>query len=318
MILVTGGSGLVGSHLIKRLANSEKQIRAIYRKKIPFNFKNVEWVESDILDVCSLQDAMQDVNQVYHCAAMVSFNPADKNQLLKINIEGTANVVNCCLANKVQKLLYVSSVAAIGKLNSNEMINENIVWNKELNKMIYGYSKHVGEMEVWRGIAEGLSAVIVNPSIILGYGDWNKSSCRLFKQVYNEFPWYTNGVNGFVDVDDVVTIAIELMNSSIEKERFIINAVNDTYKNIFTMIAEGFHKKPPIYKVTPVIASIVWRFYALSFLWTKKPPLITKETARNALSKNYYDNQKILKFLPDFKFKNIQESIRSICLKHLE
>ena len=187
-ILVTGATGLVGSHLIKTLTACKKNVRALYRTSIP-QFENadkVEWMRGDILDIYSLQDAMQDVNKVYHCAAIVSYDPKQKKLLHTTNIEGTANVVNACIETNVEKLLYVSSVSAIGRMRQKEMISEQMQWSEETNNSEYGRTKYYAEMEVWRGIGEGLNAVIVNPTIILGALDWNKTSSAIFKNVYND------------------------------------------------------------------------------------------------------------------------------------
>ena len=315
MILVTGGSGLLGSCLIKTIIKNKQHVRAIYRKKIPFEANNpyIQWVQADVLDVVALEANFKGITNVFHCAAMVSFLPKDKDILFKINREGTANIVNICLENKVQKLVHVSSVAAIGRLEKDMPINENIIWKKERNKSSYSESKYLAEMEVWRGIAEGLNAVIINPSIILGFGNWQNSSAQIFKQVYNQFPWYTNAINGFVDVQDVVDIALLLMKSNINNERFIVSAVNESYKNIFDLIAQHFNKKPPKYVVTKLIAAIVWRYEYFKYILTKKAPLVTKETAHSALTNSHYDNSKLLQFLPEFVYRNIEDSIKRIC-----
>jgi len=200
MILVTGASGLVGSHLVAQLIRNGKKVKALYRSVIPAieAADQVEWVKGDILDVEVLAEAMVDVQQVYHCAAIVSFNPKKKAILHKTNIEGTANVVNACLDAGVQKLLFVSSVAALGRIRENTPINESMNWSEESSNSEYGKSKYFSELEVWRGVGEGLTAVIVNPTIILGAGDWDNGSSALFKSAYDEFPWYIEGTSGFL------------------------------------------------------------------------------------------------------------------------
>lgn len=315
MILVTGATGLVGAHLIKALAQQQKSVRAIYRSSIPVteNVQGVEWVKGDILDIASLEAALQGVTQVYHCAAMVSFNPKQKQLLHHTNIEGTANVVNACLDAGVEKLLYVSSVAAIGRMRQSETINETMQWSEKTNNSEYGKSKYLAEMEVWRGIGEGLNAVIVNPTIILGAGDWEKGSAGIFKSAYNEFPWYTEGVTGFVDVIDVVKAMLLLMDSPVQNERFILSAENITYRDLFTRIANGFGKKPPHRKVTPFLAALVWRAEAVKGMLTGKNPLLTKETANTAQAKVYFDNSKLLKALPQFQYTPLDKSIQRIC-----
>ncbi|HPH22241.1 MAG TPA: NAD-dependent epimerase/dehydratase family protein [Chitinophagaceae bacterium] len=313
MILVTGSTGLVGTHLIQQLLQNKQPIKALYRSEIPFEHSLVQWVKADILDVVALEEAMQNVTQVYHCAAIVSFNPKQKNELHKTNIEGTANVVNACLNAQVQKLLFVSSVAALGRIREDKPIDETMNWTEETSNSEYGKTKFLAEMEVWRGIGEGLNAVIVNPTIILGNGDWNKGSSSVFKSVYNEFPWYTEGTTGFVDVLDVVEAMIQLMNSNIVAQRFILSAETSTYKDLFTLIANAFNKKPPSKLVTPFIAAVVWRLEAFKAKFSGKQPLLTKETAKTAQAKVSFNNQKLLQYLPSFSYTSLPTSIQRIC-----
>lgn len=315
MILVTGGAGLLGKELIARLLNEGKQVRAIYNKTalIDFHSENIQQLQCDILDVVGLEEAMQDVEQVYHCAAIVNFIPKRNQAMFKINIEGTANVVNAALDAGVKKMVYVSSVAALGRIREGEPVNEMMNWTEETNNSAYGQSKYLAEMQVWRGIGEGLDAVIVNPVIILGPGDWNAGSSQIFKSIYDGFSWYASGITGFVDVRDVVKAMIQLMNSNISAERFIISAENRTYADVFNLIAKAFGKKLPHKKVTPVLAKIVWRLEALKSYFTSKDPMITKETASTALAKVNFDNSKLKKFLPDFTYLKIEDSVAYTC-----
>ena len=315
MILVTGASGLVGSHLITQLLNEGKTVRAIYRSSIP-NFSgtdNVEWVQGDILDVIALEEALVGVEQVYHCAAVVSFNPKKRGMMHHTNVEGTANVVNACLDAKIQKLLFVSSVAALGRIREDTPINETMNWSEETNNSEYGKTKYFAEMEVWRGISEGLNAVIVNPVIILGAGNWEAGSSGIFKSAYDEFPWYTEGSSGFVDVLDVVNAMILLMESMVTAERVILCGENISYREIFTKIANGFRKKPPHRKITPLLAAIVWRIEAIKSLFTGKDPLLTKETALTAAAKVNFANSKLKMLFPDYVYTPIADSIIRIC-----
>ncbi len=314
MILVTGATGLVGSHLIRQLVHEGKKVRALYRSFIPVieDGDQVEWVKGDILDIVSLEEATEGVQQVYHCAAIVSFDPKEREQLFKANIEGTANVVNVAVAAGVNKLLFVSSVAALGRIREDTPINETMNWTEETSNSEYGKSKYLAEIEVWRGISEGLNAVIVNPVIILGAGDWNTGSTGIFKSAYQEFPWYTEGTGGFVDVQDVAKAMILLMDSDVSDERFILSADNLKYRDVFTMIAKAFNKKPPYKNVTPFLASIVWRMEAVKGFFTGKKPLLTKETAATAQAKVNFDNSKLLKQFPSFSYTNMDTSIKRI------
>lgn len=315
MILVTGAGGLVGSNLVTQLVKNGKKVRAMYRTAIPALAvaDEIEWIQGDILDIVSLENAMQDVEQVYHCAAIVTFNPRKKNILHQTNISGTANVVNACLDAGVKKLLFVSSVAALGRIREEGLINESMNWSEETSNSEYGKSKYLAETEVWRGIGEGLQAVIVNPVIILGESDWNSGSSGLFKSAYDEFPWYTNGMSGFVDVQDVVSAMVLLMDSNVHSERFILSGANLTYKEVFTMMARGFQKRPPHLKVTRLLSAIVWRWEALKAVFSGKEPLLTRETARTAMAKVQYDNRKINRYLLNFEYTPITETIERLC-----
>ncbi len=315
MILVTGGAGLLGKELINQLLAQDMPVRAIYNKSALTNLpnNNLEQVQCNILDVTGLEEAMKGVEKVYHCAAIVTFDPKRRTELFKINIEGTANIVNAALDAGVKKMVHVSSVAALGRIRENELINESMNWSEETSNSKYGQSKYLAELEVWRGIGEGLDAVMVNPSMILGAGDWNNSSSRVFKSVYEEFPWYSDGTTGFVDVRDVAKAMIQLMESDISGERFIVSAEDRSFADVFNLMAKAFGKKPPHKKVTRTLAKIVWRLEAIKSRFTGKEPLVTKETAATALAKVHFDNSKLKKWLPDFRYHSIEETITDTC-----
>ncbi|MFM6925592.1 MAG: NAD-dependent epimerase/dehydratase family protein, partial [Ferruginibacter sp.] len=315
MILVTGGAGLLGKELITQLLQQGKRVRAIYNntRLADFDNENLQQMQCNILDVVGLEEAMKDIEQVYHCAAIVSFNPKRKAEMFKINIEGTANVVNAALDAGIKKMVYVSSVAALGRIRENEPINETMNWTEETSNSAYGQSKYLAEMQVWRGIGEGLDAVIVNPVVILGAGDWNSGSSQIFKTAYDQFPWYTDGSSGFVDVRDVAKAMIDLMNSDISAQRFILSAENRTYAEIFNLMAKAFGKKPPHKKVTPLLAKIVWRLEAIKSHISGKDPLLTKETSATAMAQVTFDNSKLKKFLPGFTYRKIEDTIAETC-----
>lgn len=316
-IFITGGTGLVGSHLIKELVKQGRYVRALYRSNIPNieGKEKVEWVKGDILDVNSLEEAMENVEQVYHCAAIVSYDPKQKNQMFATNIEGTANVVNVSINAGVDKFCFVSSVSALGQRLKDGEIDESMNWNEETSGSNYGRSKYYAEMEVWRGIGEGLKAVIVNPVIILGAGNWNEGSTKIFKTAYEELPYYTDGESGFVDIKDVINIMIQLMESEISGERFIVSAANRKYKDIFTDIANTFGKKPPHIKVTPFMVAFIWRFYSLKSMFSNDISLLTRETARSAQAIVKYNNNKIKNFIPSFAYTSLDETIKRVCME---
>ena len=319
MIFITGASGLLGASLIETLVNShdgatDLQIRALYRKQIPsIQFaEKIEWIEGDILDVVVLEEALKGVSEVYHCAAIVSFDPKQKQRMHATNIDGTANVVNACIDAGIKKLLFVSSVAALGRIREDGPINETMNWSEETSNSEYGKTKYLAEMEVWRGIGEGLDAVIVNPVIILGSGDWNGGSSGIFKSAYNRFPWYTNGASGFVDVKDVTTAMTALMKSDISAQRFIISGHNTPYRTIFNLIADAFKVPRPYKRVTPLLASIVWRLEAVKAFFTGSSPLLTKETTLTAQAVVNFDNTKLLKALPHFSYTPLENTITRV------
>lgn len=315
-ILVTGAAGLVGCELVKQLLDAGEKVTAIYNSTPLTKFADhplLTPVKCDILDIVSLEGIMLNVSEVYHCAAVVSFDPAEQKKLFDINVTGTANVVNAALEAGIRKLVHVSSVAALGRIRPGETITEKMSWSKETSNSFYGKTKFLGEMEVWRGIGEGLDAVIVNPTIILGGDNWDSGSSAIFKSVFNEFPWYTEGVSGFVGVADVARAMRLVMKNDIINENFILNAENLSYKYVFEQIASCFHKKLPSKKVTPFIASVVWRAETLKSFFTGKKPLLTRETAKTAQATVYYSNDKIKRFLPDFEFIPIKEIIKDTC-----
>ncbi len=322
-ILITGGTGFLGSYIIKQLVEKNYAVRAIRRgNKLPTWISKeitdkVEWVEGDILDVVALQDAMEGVDTVIHSAAIVSFLRKDREQMYQVNVEGTANVVNMALEKNVSRLVHISSVAALGRTAGGGHVNEEKKWEESKVNTHYAKSKFKAELQVWRGVSEGLDAVILNPSTILGFGDWHSSSCAIFKQVYEGFNWYTPGINGFVDVEDVAKAVIHCMESDISEQRFIINGDTWPFKKLQDTIADNFKKKRPGRKTTPFLLAIAWRLEKVKSLLTGKKPLLTKESARVAQSQTFFENDKILKALPGFSFTPLEETIENACKKYL-
>ncbi|HUQ66629.1 MAG TPA: NAD-dependent epimerase/dehydratase family protein [Flavitalea sp.] len=323
-VLVTGGTGFVGSYVIRDLVREGFKVKALRRKRVvPFYIpaeilRDVQWIDGDILDTYLLDEAMQNADAVIHTAGKVSFQEKDRNELFNINVEGTANVVNAALQNNIRRFIHVSSVASLGKRNNGSMVNEESTWQENKLNTNYAVSKYYGEMEVWRGIAEGLNAVIVNPSTILGYGDWNSSSNALFKNAYNGFPWYTNGVNGFVDIEDVSCAIVKLLATNISSERFILNGDNWSYRKLFNTIADSFGKKRPYRRATPLLSAVAWRLEKLRSFFTGKKVILTKEAAKVALSNTNFDNHKILDALPGFTFTNLEQTIKKACVRYAE
>jgi dihydroflavonol-4-reductase len=327
MVLITGGTGFIGSYIIRHLILTGHQVRAIKRStsKLPFYIADdvlarVDWVEADVLDMQSIDEAMQGVDSIVHAAAVVSFQQKDREEMYKINVEGTANLVNLALENNISRFLHVSSVAAMGRTQQGETVTEKKQWQENDTNTHYAITKYKAEMEVWRAAAEGLEVVVVNPSTVLGYGDWNTTSCAIFKTAYKQFPYYTTGINGFVYVEDVAEATVRLLGSQIKNERFIINGDNWSFQSLFNTIADGFHKKRPHIHATPFLSSIAWRAEKLKSFFSGSPSLLSRETAKIAQTKTYFDNHKILETLPGFSFTPLEQAIKLSCenyMKHI-
>ena len=333
MILVTGGTGLVGSHLLYQLSLENDTIKAIYRKnsnlqavKNVFSyfsedfetlFKKIQWIEADITDVVALENAFKNVTEVYHSAALVSFNPKDYREMRKINIEGTSNIVNFSIENNIRKLCFVSSIAAVGKSINKKPINETNEWDIEKSNYGYAISKYGAEIEIWRASQEGVPVVIVNPGVILGAGFWKNGSGKIFDKIYKGFKFYSEGVTGYVSVNDVVKAMLALMKSDIQNERFILVAENISFKEIFTQIALNFNKNKPSIKVTKLMSEIAWRIEKVKSFLINKPPLLTKQSSKSIHQKRYFSSEKIKNTL-NFKFQPISKSIAEICKFYLK
>jgi len=319
MILVTGGTGFLGSYILKRLIEKDFAVRAICRNnKLPSYipqhiFDKIEWVNGDVLDVVSLEEAMEGINTVIHSAGIISFVKKDRKEMYQVNVDGTANVVNIALEKNVKRFIHISSVAALGRTLHGGHVNEEKKWEESKVNTHYAKSKYKAELEVWRGISEGLTGVILNPSTVLGYGDWNTGSCSIFKNIFEEFKWYPPGINGFVNVEDVANITVSLMESDISEQRFIVNGDTWPFKKLMDTIADSFGKKHPSMKVTPALTAIAWRMEKLKSMITGKTPLLTKESARVAHSKTYFENDKILKAFPFFSFTPLEQTIKKAC-----
>ncbi len=324
MILVTGGTGLVGAHLLYHLTLSGEKVRALKRKTSDINktrfvfnfygestlhlFKNIEWVDGDLLDYYSLENAINNVNIVYHTGALVSFNPSLKDKMMDINEEGTANLVNLCLEKKIKKFCFVSSIATLGNSKNGEMIDEFSYWQGGRDHSAYSISKFRAEMEVWRATKEGLNAVIVNPSVIIGPGDWGQGSPKIIKTTYNGLKFYTPGATGFVDVRDVAKAMIQLVNSEINNQRFILNGANLSYQSFFTQAALGLKVKVPTIKAGKILTGLAWRFEKTRNILFGTEPLITKDSARTSLKTTKYSGKMISEAV-EFNYTPIEDTI---------
>lgn len=323
MILVTGGTGLVGSHLLYQLCLTKKRIRATYRNRAHLAkvenlfsyysadyhnlFKKIEWVEACVEDVPALTLAFADVKVVYHCAALVSFNPKDYVKMRRTNIKGTANMVNLSLDFGVQKFCYVSSIATLGDSLNNDVVTEENEWHGA-HKRGYAITKYGAEQEVWRASQEGLNVVMVNPGVIVGPGFWRSGTGQLFSSIYKGFKFYAIGVTGFVGVNDVAKAMIDLTESALNLDRYVLVSDNISFKDFFYLIAEALNVKKPTIKVTKFLGAVAWRLDWLKSLLTGKPPLFTKESAHSMQEKTFYSSKKIETAI-DFKFTPLKDVI---------
>ena len=326
MIFVTGGTGLVGSHILLRLAKDGMPFKALKRETSSLQicenvfsyyaakdlFAKINWETGDVNDIPSLKNAMEDCSRVLHCAAIVSFHPAEAELMRKVNIEGTANVVNVALSKGIKKLGYISSIAALGRNSTVGIVDEECYFKATKLDSNYALSKYYAEQEVWRASQEGLDVVIVNPSVILGPGDWNKGSSQIFQKIHSGLKFYTTGSTGYVDVIDVANSLVDLLLSSVKNERFIVNGANLKYRDCFDRIAIALGKPKSSIKVTPLLKELAWRFEKVRSFITSKPPLLTKETANSAMTDGAYSTEKIKKEI-DFQFTPIEQTIKKYC-----
>lgn len=328
MILVTGASGLVGSHLLLSLIKKGHSVKALatkessklktlqtfiaYDKANEALFAKINWCFGDITDAEFLFEMLENVDYVYHCAAVVSFSPKEVDNMNRINIQGTETLVNMCLLRNVRKFCHVSSVAALGKTTNGDVITEETYFVTSPQNSNYGISKYNAEREVWRGAEEGLEVVVVNPSVILGPGDWQSGSSNMFSSAFKGLRYYSEGSTGFVDVRDVAEIMIQLMESSIHHQRYIVCAENLPYSEVFNRMHDCFDKKRPGIKASAALAAIVWRVEKIKSKITGSNPLITKETVEAAFQKVHFSNTKIKQALR-YEFIPINQSIETIC-----
>jgi nucleoside-diphosphate-sugar epimerase len=317
MVLVTGASGFLGGELVKQLVEKGESVRIIKRADSEIShldsiINKIEIVQADILDVPSLEIAFNGIEKIYHCAAVIGYDDSVYDAMYKCNIEGTANVVNVALSKDIKKLLHVSSIAAIGG-KPNELITEDTKWENNQWTTHYGITKMLAEREVWRGIQEGLESVIVNPGIILGASNnEHKATTRVFKRIADKkMPFYSNGTNGFIDVADVVKITIQLMNSDIHSERFILISENSSFKEYFERIAGQLNVEAPKKVLNKSLGNLFILLDWLASKFNNRKRGLTKEILKVSLEKFEYSNEKIKKRL-NYRFIPIEETIHKI------
>jgi dihydroflavonol-4-reductase len=317
MILVTGATGFLGAELARELILRGNSIRCTKRasstipKILEPYASNIQWVNADLMDAATLEEALEGIAQVYNCAAFVSLKQADKEPMIRTNVQGTATLVDLCNEKGI-RMVHTSSVAAVGEAKPAELINENHHLDSSTETDGYAISKLESEMEVWRGIAEGLDAVIVNPTIIIGVSAGTAGSGQIFETVRKGLKFYTLGTIGFVDVQDVAKCMIALMDSTLSGERYIITAENRAYKQLFEEIAACMGVPAPTTLAKPWMMELAWRGAATLGFLTGKAPALDKTSARAASVTREFDNSKIKQAI-GFEFRPVSDTIKEIC-----
>nr|WP_321353514.1 NAD-dependent epimerase/dehydratase family protein [uncultured Draconibacterium sp.] len=329
MVFVTGGTGLVGAHLLYELCKTGQKVKALKRQTSNLKqvlkifayytndarqlFDTIEWVDGDILDYYSLEKLLNGVTEIYHCAAIVSFESKERERMISNNVEGTANLVDAAIENEVKKICHVSSIAALGKMQNGTPVTEETNWLPSKKNSAYSESKFYSETEIWRGIEEGLDAIIVNPSIIFGPANWESGSAKIFKTIWDGMKFYTKGVTGFVDVFDVVRPMIKLMESEnfedCKNQRYILSAENLSYQQVFTQIADALQKPKPTIWASDFLMGFVWRVATFASWFTRKPSLITREAATGRNTVNNFDGSRITRTI-GYEYLPIADSIK--------
>lgn len=322
-IAITGSTGFLGSHIVRGLfEKGYHNIVALKRAGSKLDLlsdvkEKITWIEGDLLDIVALNALVENAQYVVHSAAKVSYNPKDSQEVYKVNVEGTENVVNACLSNRVTKLLYVSSVAAIGRIKSGVVIDETTEWSESNFNTHYATAKYLAEMQVWRGMVEGLKIGILNPSLILGPSYWGDSSTKLFTHVADGSKIYPTGKSGFVDVRDVCRLLIKLMESEIVNERIIAVSEIKSYHEVFSFMATKLDIKPPSIRIGKVLGALAWRLFWIKRVILGGDPPVTKETVRITSGDFLYDNSKS-KNLLDHTYISVEKSIEDTIEKYSE
>jgi len=328
MIVVTGGTGFLGAHLICKLMQSGVDVKALKRESsstdrfeqifryyfpgMALNNASLQWVDCDVTDIIGLHDNIGEDDCVYHCAAEVHFRPGNEKQQFQVNVLGTANMVDVCLEKKVRKLVHVSSIGSLGDSVGGYPVDEDTVRKKSVKQSSYSKSKYLGELEVFRGIAEGLNAVIVNPSVIIGPGEAGNGFSTLIGMVQKGLRYYPQGANAWVDVRDVAEAMILLMQAEIEGERFIVSAENRSYQYILEQIAEILGVKPPVKKASYNLLKLAGLAGKIKETFTRKPNPLTPDLIRISSSVTAYNPSKLIG-ATGFRYIPVIQSLKETC-----
>ena len=317
MILLTGATGIVGHYIAQDLLKEGHLLRAIKRSNSDVSrleqwHDQIEWVDADLDDLTALQKAFKGVKRVIHCAAVVSFHQKDKDEMMRVNVGGTANMVNLSIENGVEKFVYISSVAALGRKDGADVIDETTKWQPSKNNSNYAESKYLAEMEVWRGQEEGLKIVILNPSTVLGPGKWDSSSMQIFKYANEGRIFYPPGDMNFVDVRDVAEITVRMTFNDISAQRYIVNSGMETYQQIFGLISENLNKPKPRIRVSYTLLTFAYIFESIKSFITRKKSIITRESLALSKMSFLFSNEKIINEI-GYKFRSLEDSVVWTC-----
>ncbi len=320
MWVVTGATGFLGYTFLSEWAARGRPapLRLLVRNPQHPVLKpylgEVEVVQVSLEDPQGLLEAVRGAEAILHFAATISFSPRARSWMYKTNVEGTRHLVNAALEAGVPRFVYLSSIAALGRPEDpKEAITEAAFWEDSPYNTHYGYTKYLGEKEVWRGAEEGLSVLILNPGIIVGpYISWDKGSPAFFKMVWGGLPAYPIGINGFVGVWDVVEATFRGLAEHPQGwgERYILVAENWRYRQLFTEVAEAIGKRPPRFPLPKAVAMGVG--WAMEYMgrWFGLPAAVTRETARTSSAEFRYDGSKITRAFAGFTYTPMREVIQ--------
>lgn len=333
MIYVTGGTGMLGAHLLHRLTKEGYQVRALKRETSKLHqiqkifsyysseeeakqlLAKIEWVDGELLDRDSIKDHLIGVDFIIHAAAMVSFSRKDQNAMIHNNVEGTANLIDLAKEAGINRFCHVSSTSALGNPPEGVPASEEHIWNNSRKRTAYGQSKFLSEMEVWRGMHEGMEVLIVNPGVIIGPGNWNSGSPQLFKTIWNGFMFYTDGGTGFVDVLDVIEVIVRAMGKSewesAKNERYVLVARNVKFREFFNLVADNLGKKRPTIPAGDWLLAIAWRLALVASWFSTFRPAITRDSVSGSNQMSHYDGSRITRIIP-FQYTQVEESVARV------
>ncbi len=332
-IFVTGGTGMLGAHLLRQLAEKGMQVTALKRNSSSLHtaekvfaaysadparlWKQITWVNGDVTDYYSLEDGLEGASKIFHVAGFISMNKKDRRKLENINIGGTANIVNAALHHGIKRLVHVSSITALGHAaTEGDLISEKTPWKNSPLNTHYAVTKQAGEREVWRGSEEGMDVLVFHPGLILGHGDWNSGTGRMVKALAEGLAFYTEGVNGWVDVRDVARAMIQVESSGLSGERFILSAANKPMKEAFDELCDLLGSRKPFLRAGKGLLNMAAALDSVKCLFTGGEPLITRDSALTASLKSYYDNSKLLS-RTDFRYTPLEETFREVAERYL-